>query len=484
MEAPMALQNITSGPFEALLIRTSRKSIKNTIIEGANPRMYSAMLQVISNPNHVKKLNLESATELIALLDDAEMLTKVCEADKRVYVKEAVNRRLVDIGALPAPQERTRYVPTLSPAVTQATKSALRKPYDQAMRTLTNARQYDESLVATWADTVEVKALPSVMSFISRNNYYFSTGLLAKSVAKRLSAVTTAELNQLLRGQKVPSTVFEAYMTVRPRVIDEAAAIMICHADEYAVAGVLLSDENKPRYTVSNEAVELWKHIPAATRYLLFAGVLSISEITKLLDTAEYGDTSNRSNMMRYARNATDVDFVVAEALRRDWWPATEAYFSYAYSTSEISAFLSVQGISEATALAITSRATNAHAVRYALGEWGTPYRSAYEKVLSKISLNRMSWFSDFDSTVSKQGNEQALLGFARDLIAESTTLVEEVRQHYYSHSQNLLHQAVADALYETLGENTVSWSMFLSLCEDAADVTLLDLAEAASSLV
>ena len=480
----MALQNITSGPFEGLLIRTSRRSIKNTIIEGANPRMYSAMLQVVSNPKHVKKLNLESVTELVALLDDAEMLQKVFEADKRVYVKEAVNRRLIEIGARPAPQGYTRYVPTLSPAVTQATAAALRKPYDQAMRTLTNVRQYDESLVATWADTVEVKALPSIMDFISRNNYYYSSGLLAKSVAKRLSGITTAELNQLIRGRKVPSSVFEAYMTDRPRVIDEAAAIMICHADEYAVAAVLLADDSKVRYTVSDEAVELWKHIPAATRYLLFAGVLSVLEITKLLDTVEYGDSSNRSNTMRYARNATDIDFVVAEALRRDWWPATEAHFSYAYSTSEISAFLSVRGISEATALAITSRATNSYAVRYVLGEWGPPYRSAYEKVLSKISLNRMGWFSDFDTVVSGRGIEQALLGFARDLIAESTTLVEEVRQHYYSNSANLLHQAVADALYEKLGENTVSWSMFLSLCEDAEDVTLLDLAEAASSLV
>ena len=481
----MALQNITSGPFEGLLIRTSRESIKNTIIEGANPRLYSAMLQVAAMPIHVKKLNLESATELISILEDAETLEKVFEADKRVSVRESVNRRLVEIGARPAPAERARYVPTLSPAVTESTQAALRRPYETAIRILTNSRQYDENVVAAWAETVEMKAMPSLMGFVSRNNYYFNSGMLAKVVAKRLTALTAEELNQLLRGSKVPSSVFEAYMADRPRVIDLAVAVLMCHTEEYAVSSVLLSDENKAAFTVSDEAVAYWRNLPGAARYLLFAGALSVEELTKLLDIAELGDSSRRSSVMRYARNAKDVDYVVAEALRRDWWPATEAHFSYAYSTSEISAFLSVEGINEATALAIASRAANAHVVRYALGEWGTPHRSAYEMILSKISLGRISWFSDLDSAVQRLGDEQQLLSFARDFVARSTTLIDDVRQNYYGYGRtsNVFNTAITDVLYEKLGDNAVSWSMFLALCEDAEDVTLFDLAEAASSL-
>ena len=480
----MALQNITSGPFEGMLIRTSRKSIKNTVVEGANPRMYSAMLQVASNPNHMKKLNLESAMELITIIDDVEILTKVLAADKRVYVKESVNRRLVEIGASPTPPERARYFPTLSPAVTQSTENALKKPYAEAIRILTNSRQYDEPLVAAWAETVDVKALPSILDFIGRNNYYFSKGLLASTVAKRFQVLTAAELKPLLRGHNVPSLVFEAYMAERPRVIDEASALMVCHTEDYAVAGVLLADDLTPRFTVSDEAVQVWRDTPGCGSYLLFAGVLTHEEIASLLDTLERSDSSKRSGLIRYARTASDVDFVVAEAIRRDWWPAGEMYFSYAYSSNEISGFLSVEGISEETALAITARASNSYAVRYALGEWGTPHPSAYEMVLSKVSLTRLGWFSDIDEIVTRIGSEQTLLRFARDYIANSTTLVEEVRHTYHSRSSHVMHAAIADVLYEKLGDNTVSWSMFLALCEDAEDVTLLNLAEAASSLV
>jgi hypothetical protein len=480
----MALQNITSGPFEAMLIRTSRKAIKNTVIEGANPRLYSALLQVTSNANHVKKLNLDSATELIALLDDAETLNKVFEADKRVYVKEAVNRRLIEIGVRAAPEYRTRYIPTLSPAVTTSTEVALRKPYIQAVQALTNLRQYDEALVTAWTETVQVEALPLIMDFVGRSNYYFASGILAEAVAKRLAVLTADELTTLLRGHRVPSSVFEAYIAERPSEVDAAAAVIICHAEEYSVSAFLLADAPASRVTVSEAAVEIWRQTPRCARYVLFAGALPREELTSLLDNAEYADANNRSGIMRYARTASDADFVVSEALRRGWWSSNEAHFPYAYATSEISGLLSVEGISEATALAIIARSNNSHIVRYALGEWGVPHRSAYEKVVSKMTLNRIGWFSDLESAVARLGSEQTLLGFTRDFVATSTTLVEEVRHSYHNRSATVVASSIADVLHEKLGDNTVSWSMFLSLCEDAEDVTLLNLAEAASSLV
>ena len=78
----MALQNAQSIGFFRSLLKVATDTEREGVMQGINPALYSALTQVLRASKYIKKLNVETAQELISYITDAEKLQSIKDTDK------------------------------------------------------------------------------------------------------------------------------------------------------------------------------------------------------------------------------------------------------------------------------------------------------------------------------------------------------------------------------------------------------------------
>jgi hypothetical protein len=137
----MALVDVTTPAAFTTLLSDIPESERRDALRGANPALFSEIEMIAHTPRRCRDLTAESVQEVIAWLDDPQVVRAIVSNDTRAAVAHAAQRRLTTLDAGPAPSLNKKNV-------SERTLRALEKrdQYDA----LLSLKEISWSDVATW----------------------------------------------------------------------------------------------------------------------------------------------------------------------------------------------------------------------------------------------------------------------------------------------------------------------------------------------
>jgi hypothetical protein len=480
----MALQNAKSIGFFQSLLKAATDTERSEIMQGVNPTLYSAWTQVCKDSKNIKKLNVETAEELIGYVSDAEMLHSIKAADKRVMIGHSVDYRLRAIGAVIEEPRSTSWTPYNSVVVTAKTQKVLEgKNEETVLQNLVRMPHRDDKLVAAWLENVSDSTIVSLINFAQSNSRMHASET-AYVIGKRLMKLDLSLFDRVAPKARIANEALDAALEGWNFVVCERLAHVMSMAPGFLVTRTLLgpstSDEVR-NATVSAEAVAVWRK-KRDYGMLLYAGALDEAELMEHLNTLENEASYNRMETLKFARQTSDIELIVKECYRRGWWDDTRARERFRWSSNtEAANWLSAPGLDENTARSIVTQGENVAVVLYLLGRWGEPSDETLNASAALLCLDALE-VKHQDDLLRSWANTEQYRKLLRAICENSTVAAEKVVRNHYSWSPELS-RGVLDVLSETLGANADKWAVFASLLVGSEEQCIQALVDAANAL-
>jgi hypothetical protein len=481
----MALQNAQSIGFFRSLLKVATDTERTEIMQGVNPTLYSAWTQVCRDSKNIKKLNVESAEELVGYVSDAEKLYSIKAIDKRVMVGLAVDYRLRDIGAVAVETSCRTWTPYNSVVVTAKTKKVLQGSSEEiVLLNLSRMPQRDDKLVAAWVENISDGGIVSLLNLMQTSNRMLSSEA-EHVIGKRLMNLELSLFDQIGPKAHVGNDALEAALQGWDYVVCERLAHVLSMVPGFVVARAFLGAQASTEMrnaTVSLEALAVWRK-RHDYGMLLFAGALSESEILAHMGTLESTASYSRMETLRFARRATDIHLIVEECYRRGWWNDARAQEKFRWSSNtEASTWLAAAGLNENTARSIINQGSNECVVLYLLGHWGAPSSEMVSYGGSLLCLDDLDIRSSSNGLISSWSNSDGYIALVRAICVNSPSAATRVVSSHYTWSPELA-RATLSVLCETLETNPDKWAVFASLLTNSEEQHLQALADAADAL-
>jgi hypothetical protein len=129
--------------------------LRHVVLRAVNPALANELMAVEENPSQaasrVRKLDAESAEQLVEFVNDTQVLRALHESERREGVSAAIRSRASDLNVDLYQVDR----PEPSPAGTTLglrTEKALAKPFDAALIALSKMANVDEPAVRAWCE--------------------------------------------------------------------------------------------------------------------------------------------------------------------------------------------------------------------------------------------------------------------------------------------------------------------------------------------
>lgn len=480
----MALQNAQSIGFFRSLLKVATDTEREGVMQGINPPLYSALTQVLRASKYIKKLNVETAQELIGYITDAEKLQSIKDTDKRVMVGHTVDLQLREIGAVLDERSHRTWTPYNSVVVTAKTKKVLEgKDEDVVIMNLSRMQHRDDKLIAAWIEKMSEGGVIRFLNIMQHNSRMY-TEETSRIIGKRLMGLDVRLFNHISPKARVSEDTLEAALEGWDFVVCEKLAHIMSMSPTYITARRLLGSEASDEVrnaTVSAEAVAVWRK-KLDYGMLLYAKALSEEELRTHIHALESEASYNRMETLKFARRAEDIHLIVEECYRRGWWSHDRTRDRFRWSSNlDGSAWLSVPGLNENTAKSIMTQGSNESVVLYLLGRWGMPSTETINFGAALLYLDDLDSRTSGSALNSWTGTQE-YRALVRAIFANSTMAIERVVQNHYTWSDELA-RATLDVLCETLATDSGKWAMFASLLTNAKEQPIQMIADAANVL-
>lgn len=481
----MALQNAQSIGFFQSLLKVATDTERTEIMQGVNPALYTAWTQVCRESKNIKKLNAETAQELVGYISDAEKLLSIKAADKRIMVGHAVDFKLREIGAVvEEPWQTGNYTPYNSVGITMKTQKALAsKDEDIVLSNLSRMPYRDDKLVADWVSKMSDAGVIRMLNIMQSNSRMY-TPETCRVLGKRLMGLDVSLFSRIQSKARVSEETLVAALENWDFDVSDKLAHIMSMAPSYVATRTFLGPEVSDEVrnaTVSPEALAVW-HARQDYAMLLYAGALSEDELRAHINSLESEASYNRMETLRFARRATDIHIIVEECYARQWWDDAKAKERFRWSANlDGSAWLSAPGLNESTARSIMRQGSNESVVLHLLGRWGVPSSELLDFGAALLSLDDLNIRSSND-LLSKWTKSEQYRVLLRAICANSTSATARVMSNHYSWSDELS-RATLDVLCETLSTSSGKWAMFATLMANTQEQPIQVLADAANVL-
>lgn len=482
----MALQNAQSIGFFRSLLKVATDTERTAIMQGVNPTLYSAWTQVCKDSKNIKKLNVESAEELIGYVSDAEKLYSIKAVDKRVMVGHAIDYRLRAIGAVIEQPSLRSWTPYNSVVVTAKTQKVLEgRSEDTVLQNLLRMPYRDDKLVAAWLETISGIGIVRLLNLMQTGNSRMHAPETAYAIGKRLMTLDLSLFEHISPKAHVYNEALDAALENWDYVVSERLAHVMSMSPGFVVSRTFLgpqaSDEMR-NCTVSPEALAVWRK-KRDYGMLLYAGALSEAELQTHINALESEASYSRMETLRFARRATDIHLIVEECYRRKWWDDARAKERFRWSSNtEASAWLAVSGLDESIARSIMNQGSNESMVLFLLGRWGEPSSELLSYGSALLCLDDLDIKSSSNSLLNGWSSSDRYRTLVRAICENSPSAATRVVSSHYTWSDELA-RTTLDVLCEALAMNPDKWAVFASLLVSSEEQHIQALADAADAL-
>jgi hypothetical protein len=492
-ETIMAVNESATPPYARLIMQHLDPTIKEAAFRASNPVLSSELVHMATNPARIKKLAVNSAVEIVELLDDIIVIQGIGRIDQRVAVQDAVRTRLRQCNiamdekqlAKASKQERTTGHTT--------------KEFTVALNALVReGGKLDTKVVREWMLGLdESQVLVAASRLLDTSSFYSDEE--SRTIIERhlLTSVTTLVAKEHWKSVQISDENVSWYLSELSGEISGFLATQIS-ATSYGSTPQVKPKDGSPHFVASDDAIEVWVEDDALTLLIWTESITAEKAATKMKVKEINWDIPSAARSKHYA----EVLITRAKAhgwfdternpdtSSKSWWRGrNETQLGRLYDVVDLPvwiqkeiAFLSKD---EHLLAYLFNRYVN-QADPEVISEVVSTFEPASVESLFKESRHDNYLDDEEDESVTKvEDDQEHVTRVMRAFVKGVKGLPEALQPSPYSwrwNRENILYPHVASYLTEVLGENERAWGTFWGLTASTTKETTFEMLALASA--
>ena len=496
-ETIMAVNESATPPYARLIMQHLDITVKDAAFRASNPVLSSELSHMATSPARIKKLAVNSAVEIVELLDDIIVIQEIGRIDQRVAVQDAVRTRLKQHNvaidetqrAKVSKQERTtghtakEFTVALNALVREGSKidTKVVKDWiinlDESQVLVAAARLLDTSSFYSDEESrniIERHLLTNVTTLVAKE-HWGSVSLSEENITWCLSELTD-EISGFLAKQ-ISSMSYGSVPQTKPKdgsphfkASDEAIAVWVEEDDTQLL--VWTESISAAKAAKKMKANEINWDIPSAARTAPYAEVLVSQAVTNGWFEEERDPDKNTQRWWR-GRNETQLGRLY-EVVDLPVWIQKE--IAFLAKDEHLRAYLFNRYVNQMDPEVL------AHVV-------STFEPGNVQNLFSQSQRNSYSHSDDDDddeeTAASLKDDQEHVARVMRAFVQSVKGLPEALQPSAYSwrwNGNNVLYPHLASYLTEVLGDNERAWGTFWGLTTSTTKETTFEMLALASA--
>jgi hypothetical protein len=470
----MALQDVTTPKQRYNILQALPEDVRTAALQAANPQLSSEIQAVVTQPNRVRKLTVESVCELITWIDDYEVIQSIVRNDTRAAVTDAARRRLRDV------QVPVQQTPLVANAhnIENRTKRALELPFKEALAALKELKDVDTAQTDTWIEALSDEEFEMALcELLSHPELKQSTELLQKRANAVLATKTTTDdmkkfLAEIPRVNFMESMLYSKMSDDWP-LYAAVTALVACESSYLPFSSHRLCPAG-----LTPEAAAFWRS-EGRIDLLLWAKEATLDEVRTELASRS---PERIAEFARLIHTADQADALVEDIAGREVLPL--GFYDRSWGTA-LSHILRTT-LRDDTLITLLKTAASDTLVEWVGGRFNKNQPTA--PLATRVANEVLTTSSAFDvlrrTYHSHETSPEVLEALVRAVaisVPGSAAIIFQAASHQYN--VTYIANNVAKIAAEMLNDSAEAWSMFWMLFSRDAVGTLHDILLAAQAL-
>lgn len=493
-ETIMAVNESATPPYARLIMQHLDPTIKEAAFRASNPVLSSELVHMATNPARIKKLAVNSAVEIVELLDDVIVIQGIGRIDQRVAVQDAVRTRLKQCNvamdekqlAKASKQERTtghtakEFTVALNALVREGSKldtKVVREwmlGLDESQVLVAASRLLDTSSFYSDEESrniIERHLLTNVTTLVAKE-HWGSVRLSEENVSWCLSELS-GEISGFLATQ-ISATSYGSVPQVKPKdgsphFVASDDAIQVWVEDDDLTLLIWTESITAEKAAAKMKVKEISWDIPSAARSAHYAEVLITRAKAHGWFETERNPDTNTQRWWR-GRNETQLGRLYDVVDLPVWIQKEIAFLS---KDEHLLAYLFNRYVNQSDPEVIAEVVS-------------TFEPASVESLFTESRHSNYSYNDEEDEPVAKVEDDQEHVARVMRAFVEGVKgLPEALQPSPYSwrwNKENILYPHVASYLTEVLGDNERAWGTFWGLTASTTKETTFEMLALASA--
>lgn len=487
----MAVNESATPPYARLIMQHLDTTIKEAAFRASNPVLSSELVHMTTNPARIKKLAVNSAVEIVELLDDAAVIQQIGRIDHRVAVQDAVRARLKQHNIALDDTQRTKA------SKQERTIGHTAKEFTVALNALVReGSKLDTKVVREWILNLdESQVLVAASRLLDTSSFYSDEE--SRTIIERhlLTSVTTLVAKEHWKSVRVTDENVTWYLSELTGEISGFLATQIA-ASSYGSTPQVKPKDGSPHFIASDDAIEVWVEDDDLSLLIWTESITAAKAATKMKVKEVNWDIPAASSTASYAevlinRALAHGWFDQERNPNKIWWRGrNETQLGRLYEVVDLPVWIQKE---------IASLSKDEHLLAYLFNRCAnkmdpevlTHVVSTFEPgfVESLFADTQQTNYlvdEEEDETLTKiQDDQEHVARVMRAFVQGVKGLPEALQPSAYSwrwNNDNVLYPHVASYLTEVLGDNERAWGTFWGLTASTTKETTFEMLALASA--
>lgn len=492
----MAVNESATPPYARLIMQHLDITVKDAAFRASNPVLSSELSHMATSPARIKKLAVNSAVEIVELLDDIIVIQEIGRIDQRVAVQEAIRARLK--------QHNVAIDETLRTKVSKQERTAghTAKEFTVALNALVReGSKLDTKVVRDWIINLdESQVLVAASRLLDTSSFYSDEE--SRNVIERhlLANVTTLVAKEHWDSVRISEENITWYLSELTGEISGFLATQIS-AIMYSSTPTTRPKDGSPHFKASDDAIVVWVENDD----------LQLLVWTESIAAEKAADKMKANEINWYipsaARSAHYAEVLVSRAVKHGWFEderdpdKNTQHWWRSRNETELGRLYEVVDIPVWIQKEIAFLAKDEHLRAYLFNRCVNQMEpEVLEHVVSTFEpksvenlfsqSQRSSYLhsdddDDEETTASLKDDTEHVARVMRAFVQSVKGLPEALQPSAYSwrwNGDNVLYPHLASYLTEVLGDNERAWGTFWGLTTSTTKETTFEMLALASA--